>query len=145
MDKKQRRANDLDPRLVDDYFGFRDRGELTATCEVGVTRNLPMLHASLNALEELEKKRRFVIRQNTCHHKHLLPGVFVLLGKANALIGIATGGTQTIQGRCFRMVRNTVKRIFALLLIVSLALTGGVSQSLGADSPELYPVVETWQ
>lgn len=43
------------------------------------------------------------------------------------------------------MVRNAVKRIFALLLIVSLALTGGVSQSLGADSPELYPVVETWQ
>lgn len=43
------------------------------------------------------------------------------------------------------MAKNLFKRIFALLLVTSLALTGGVSQSLGADSPELYPVVEKWQ
>lgn len=43
------------------------------------------------------------------------------------------------------MLKILLKRIFALLLVTSLALTGGVSQSLGAESPELYPVVETWR
>lgn len=43
------------------------------------------------------------------------------------------------------MLKILLKRIFALLLVTSLALTGGVSQSLGADSPELYPVVEARQ
>lgn len=43
------------------------------------------------------------------------------------------------------MVKILLKRISALLVITSLALTGGVSQSLGADSPELYPLVEALQ
>lgn len=43
------------------------------------------------------------------------------------------------------MVKNLLKHIFVLLVITSLALTGGISQSLGADSPELYPVEETWR
>lgn len=43
------------------------------------------------------------------------------------------------------MAKNLFKRIFVLQLVTSLALTGGVSQSLGDESPELYPVVETWR
>lgn len=43
------------------------------------------------------------------------------------------------------MVKKLLKRIFVLLVITSLALTGGVSQSIGAKSPELNPVVETWR
>ncbi len=43
------------------------------------------------------------------------------------------------------MVKKLIKNIIALLVITSLALTGGVSQSLGDESPELYPVVETWR
>ena len=43
------------------------------------------------------------------------------------------------------MLKILLKRIFVLLVITSLALSGGVSQSLGAESPELYPVVETWR
>lgn len=43
------------------------------------------------------------------------------------------------------MVKILLKRIFVLLVITSLVLTGGVSQSIGAESPELYPVVETWR
>ncbi|WP_308509920.1 hypothetical protein [uncultured Varibaculum sp.] len=142
---KHPRANGLDSRLVADYFVSRDSDGLVPTCEVGVTRSPPVLHASFSAIEEPEKKRCFVTRRNICHHKHLLPGVFVLLGTANPLIRIATGGTQKVQGRCFQMVKKLIKNIIALLVITSLALTGGVSQSLGDESPELYPVVETWR
>lgn len=145
MEENQNLVNDLESRLVDDFFVSHDRDELTTTREVGVTRSPPVLHASFSAIEEPEKKRCFVTRRNICHHKHLLPGVFVLLGAADSLIRIAAGGFQVIQGRCFQMLKILLKRIFALLLVTSLALTGGVSQSLGADSPELYPVVEARQ
>ena len=145
MEENQKLVNNLDSRLVADYFVSHDRDELTTTCEVGVIRYPPVLHASFSAIEEPEKKRCFVTRRNICHHKHLLPGVFVLLGTANPLIRIATGGIQKVQGRCFQMVKKLIKNIIALLVITSLALTGGVSQSLGDESPELYPVVETWR
>ena len=85
MEENQNLVNDLESRLVDDFFVSHNRDELTTTCEVGVTRSPPVLHASFSALEELEKKRRFVTRRNICHQKHLLPGVFVLLGTANPL------------------------------------------------------------
>lgn len=145
MDKIQRLASDLDSRLVADFFVSHDRGELTTTCEVEVTRYPPVLHASFNAIAELDKKRRFVNRWSICHHKCFLTGLFIFLGTADSLIRIATGGSQVIQGRCSQMVKILLKRISALLVITSLALTGGVSQSLGADSPELYPVVEALQ
>lgn len=145
MNKKQKLVNNLDSRLVAEYYVSRNSDELAPTCGVGVTRYPPELHASFSAMEELDKKRRFVVRRNNCRHKHLLPGVFVLLGTANPLIRIATGGTQKVQGRCFQMVKKLIKNIIALLVITSLALTGGVSQSLGDESPEVYPVVETWR
>ena len=141
---KHPRANGLDSRLVADFFVSHGSDELTATCEVEVARYPPVFHASFSPIAELDKKRRFVVRRNICHHKHLLPGVFVLLDTANPLIRIATGGTRKVQGRCLQMVKKLIKNIIALLVITSLALTGGVSQSLGDESPELYPVVETW-
>lgn len=145
MEENQNLVNDLESRVVADFFVSHDRDELTTTCEVGVIRYPPVLHASFSAIVELDKKMRFVVRRNICRHKHLLPGVFFLLGTANPSIRIATGGTQKVQGRCFQMVKKLIKNIIALLVITSLALTGGVSQSLGDESPELYPVVETWR
>lgn len=145
MEENQNLVNDLESRVVADFFVSHDRDEFTTTCEVGVTRSPPVLHASFSAIEEPEKKRCFVVRRKICRHKQLLPGLFIFLGAADTRMRIAAGGFQVMQGRCFQMLKILLKRIFVLLVITSLALSGGVSQSLGAESPELYPVVETWR
>lgn len=152
MQENQNLMKDLDFRLVADFFVSHERDELAPAYKVGVTRSPPVFHASFIAMEELEKKRRFVTRRSICHREHLLPRMFIFLGTANPLSRNAVSvrrisicGIHKNQGRCFQMVKKLLKRIFVLLVITSLALTGGVSQSIGAESPELYPVVETWR